>query len=71
MTTIEELKVSRMLDQMDGYPDKTVVQINWRDGGFGLLLVEELKAALRAGQVFDHPSDQIESLEFMPHRHLK
>ena len=71
MTTIEALTVSRMLDQIDGYPDKAVVRINWCDGGFGLLLVEELKAALRVGQVFDRPSDQIESLEFMPHRHLK
>ena len=58
MTTITAFTIPQMLAQLDGYPDKTVVRINWRDGEFGLLLVEELRAALQRGTVFDRPSDE-------------
>jgi len=70
MTTTTALTITQLLAQLDGYPDKTVVRINWCDGEFGLLLVEEVRAALHSGKVFDRPTDQIDSLEFLPHRHL-
>jgi hypothetical protein len=52
------------------YNCQNVVQVNWTDGGFGLLLVEELEAALRDGKVFDRPPGEIKSIEFFPSRHL-
>ena len=36
------MTVGEMLVRLDEFAGKNVVQVNWTDGGFGLLLVEEL-----------------------------
>ena len=62
MTMIAVFAPSEIPEQLDQYPDRTVVRVNWKDGKFGLLLVEELKIALLERTVFGVPPEQIESL---------
>jgi hypothetical protein len=61
--TIETLRISRMVARLDYYPGNLAVRVNWCDGDFCLLLVEELRVALRNGKVFHRRADEIDSLE--------
>jgi hypothetical protein len=59
--TIETIRISRMIARLEYYPDNLVVRVDWHDGDFSLLLVKELRVALRTGKVFDRAAEQIAS----------
>ena len=64
------MTITEILPQLENYPGRTVVRVIWTDGNFGLMLVDELRVALREGEVFGRSLDEIESVEFFSNRHL-
>lgn len=61
--SMESVRISRMVARLDFYPNGSVIRVNWRDGSFCLLCIEELRVALRSGKIFNRGTDEINSLE--------